>query len=256
MGQLAQGAAQELQGPLRTLLGNLRGMRKSIGELEVSAGSIERAARLCGQADPTGAVRALTEVQVRELATELIEVVREALDGGLRIEAIVPRSASWRARSRTPGAHRRERMRRAGHQAEEIPGEIELKTSAHKQVRSSPAQLEQALIQVLRNARQAGGPEPVRVRSYDDGDSVVIEIRDGGSGISAAHLERIFEPFFTSRGGAQGIGLGLTLAWSIVQRAGGRIDVRSAPGMGSTFLIVLPAVETPAPAAASSHRAA
>jgi signal transduction histidine kinase len=112
------------------------------------------------------------------------------------------------------------------------------------------------VVQLLRNARQAGGAAPVRVRSYDDADEVVIEVRDGGTGIAAAHLSRIFEPFFTTRGGAQGIGLGLTLAWGIVQRAGGRIDVRSAPGAGSTFVVRLPAVPAPAAAPASSTQAA
>src|SRR5262249_38864932 len=89
VGQFAHGAAQEIQGPLGVLLGNIRNMRDSVGELQTSAERIERAARLCGQADPAGAVRALTEVQVRELAKDMLELVRDALVGGQRIEAIV-----------------------------------------------------------------------------------------------------------------------------------------------------------------------
>jgi two-component system, NtrC family, sensor kinase len=242
VGQLAHGAAQEIQGPLGTLLGNIRSMRKSVGELEVSAESIERAARLCGQADPAGAVRALTEVQVRELATDLLEVVREALDGSQRIEAIV-RGLRELARQDTG---RPEAIEVSGCLERAIAAEcadrVEVRTGAQRRVRVVPAQLEQALVQLLRNARQAGGSEPIRVSSRDDGEAVVIEVRDGGEGISPVHVGRVFEPFFTTRGGAQGIGLGLTLAWGIVHRAGGHIDVLSSPGLGSTFVVRLPAV--------------
>jgi signal transduction histidine kinase len=256
VGQLAQGAAQEIQGPLGVLLANIRSIRDSAGELEVSAGSIERAARLCGQSDPAGAVRALTEVQVRELARDLAAIVQDALAGGQRIEAIVRalRELARQDAGRPGPIDVNGCLERA--MAAEIPEGAELHSAAQRQVRMLPVQLEQTVVQLLRNARQAGGAAPVRVRSYDEGDQVVIEVRDGGAGIAAAHLSRIFEPFFTTRGGAQGIGLGLTLAWGIVQRAGGRIDVRSAPGAGTTFMVRLPAVPIQAPVASGSHRAA
>ena len=256
LGQLAQGAAQEIQGPLGVLLANIRSIRDSAGELEVSAGSIERAARLCGQSDPTGAARALTEVQVRELASDLLGIVQDALAGGQRIEAIV-RALRELARQDAgrPGAiDVNGCVERA--MAAELPEGAELHSAAQRQVRMLPVPLEQTVVQLLRNARQAGGTAPVRVRTYDDGDEVVIEVRDGGCGIPGAQLGRIFEPFFTTRGGAQGIGLGLTVAWGIVQRAGGRIDVRSAPGAGSTFLVRLPAIPVPAAGATSSTQAA
>jgi len=256
VGQLAQGAAQEIQGPLGVLLANIRSIRDSAGELEVSAGSIERAARLCGQSDPTGAARALTEVQVRELASDLLGIVQDALAGGQRIEAIV-RALRELARQDAgrPGAiDVNGCVERA--MAAELPEGAELHSAAQRQVRMLPVPLEQTVVQLLRNARQAGGAAPVRVRTYDDGDEVVIEVRDGGCGIPGAQLGRIFEPFFTTRGGAQGIGLGLTVAWGIVQRAGGRIDVRSAPGAGSTFLVRLPAIPVPAARATSSTQAA
>jgi len=256
VGQFAHGAAQEIQGPLGVLLGNIRNMRDSVGELQTSAERIERAARLCGQADPAGAVRALTEVQVRELAKDMLELVRDALVGGQRIEAIVRalRELARQDVGRPEPIHVGSTVERAI-QAE-APEGVALHTEAERQVRMVPVQLEQALVQLLRNARQAGGAEPIRVRTYDEADAVVIEVRDGGTGIPAAHLRRIFEPFFTTRGGAQGIGLGLTVAWGIVQRAGGRIDVRSAPGAGSTFLVRLPAIPAPAVGPASSTQAA
>jgi len=67
---------------------------------------------------------------------------------------------------------------------------------------------------------------------------VIVQVSDTGRGISAEALPRIFKPFFTTR--SEGTGLGLSLANSIVQSHGGRIDVTSTPGKGSQFKVSLP----------------
>jgi signal transduction histidine kinase len=69
---------------------------------------------------------------------------------------------------------------------------------------------------------------------------VAFEVRDTGPGIEAGHLERIFEPFFTTR--SDGTGLGLAIVRSVAEAHGGRVEVESVPGQGSTFRFVLPAV--------------
>src|SRR5262249_23532253 len=122
---------------------------------------------------------------------------------------------------------------------------VAVRTESAARVRVTPGQLEQALAQLVRNARLAAPSGAIRVSTFDDQGAVVIEVQDDGPGIPAQPLSRIFEPFFTPRGGAQGIGLGLTLVWSIVQRAGGTLEVASEPGRGSTFRIRLPAIAAP-----------
>ena len=91
------------------------------------------------------------------------------------------------------------------------------------------------------------------MRSRAEGEAVGIEIADTGSGIRPEHLPRIFDPFFTTKPPGKGTGLGLWLAYGIVEKHGGRIEVRSLPGSGTTFRIVLPAprtaARTPAPPA-------
>ncbi len=79
------------------------------------------------------------------------------------------------------------------------------------------------------------------------GDYVLIAVHDEGAGISAEHLGRIFDPYFTTK--PDGTGLGLASAHSIVQRHGGHISVESAPSRGTTFRIWLPAARGAAPAA-------
>jgi signal transduction histidine kinase len=67
-----------------------------------------------------------------------------------------------------------------------------------------------------------------------------VEVEDTGSGIDPKNLSRIFDPFFTTKPVGQGTGLGLSLSYSIVQKHGGRIEVRSEVGKGTVFRVVLP----------------
>jgi signal transduction histidine kinase len=127
----------------------------------------------------------------------------------------------------------------------EAVSSVTVKAESTGRVLVTPGQLEQALVQLVRNARLAAPSGSIRVRTFDEQGAVVIDVEDEGAGIPAAHLSRIFEPFFTTRGGARGIGLGLTLVWSIVQRAGGAVEVVSELGSGSTFRIRLPAIVAP-----------
>jgi signal transduction histidine kinase len=101
-------------------------------------------------------------------------------------------------------------------------------------------QFKQAVMNLLVNARQVlrgGGRVQIRTRAGSGGE-VVVEIEDDGPGISEEARERIFEVFYSNRGG--GTGLGLPIARQIVQRHGGTIEVETAVGEGTTFRIRLP----------------
>jgi len=104
------------------------------------------------------------------------------------------------------------------------------------------AEVEQALIHLIRNAAESGGGEPVsvsvRTARADRGVAVVVE--DDGQGIRHEVRDRIFDPFFTTRREKGGTGLGLSLAHSIVTDHGGTIDIESEPREGTTVRIELP----------------
>jgi len=103
--------------------------------------------------------------------------------------------------------------------------------------------IQQVLMNILLNAIHAsakGGEVRARVFSDASGNSVCFEIADDGCGISAADLERIFDPFYTTKGPDQGTGLGLMICHRLVTDHQGEIEVVSTPGVGSTFLVRLP----------------
>ncbi|MBB3178459.1 PAS-domain containing protein [Variovorax sp. Sphag1AA] len=137
--------------------------------------------------------------------------------------------------------------------------------------------LEQALLNLVLNARDASGADgciSLRARAahidatvaaplqLSEGDCVRIEVEDHGSGMDEYTLAHLFEPFFTTKAPGRGTGLGMAVVYGFIKQSGGAIDVRSAPGRGTTVTVWLPAAEPPAPEAGTDeaggalHRAA
>lgn len=104
--------------------------------------------------------------------------------------------------------------------------------------------IEQVLVNLIGNAVDAIGSDPgtitVEVRPSDDGRRVVCEVRDTGAGIAPEVLDKIFQPFFTTKPEDKGTGLGLPVAREIVKSYGGNLVVDSTPGAGTTFRFDLP----------------
>jgi nitrogen-specific signal transduction histidine kinase/CheY-like chemotaxis protein len=145
-----------------------------------------------------------------------------------------------------------------------IGKDIEIKTTLAEDlsaVRADPTQIEQVLINLCINSRDAmpnGGRITIethnsgfseedcrRIAGFQPGSFAELRVSDTGSGMDAATRERIFEPFFTTKGTGKGTGLGLATVYGIVKQHNGFIQVESEPGHGSTFRIFLPVNETP-----------
>jgi signal transduction histidine kinase len=104
-----------------------------------------------------------------------------------------------------------------------------------------PGRLNQIFLNLLNNAQQAiEGDGTIAITTRRQEGEARISIRDSGAGIPPEQLPRIFDPGFTSKGVGVGTGLGLSICYQIVQDHGGRIEVESELGHGSTFTVVLP----------------
>jgi two-component system NtrC family sensor kinase len=109
-------------------------------------------------------------------------------------------------------------------------------------VTGNPRNLEQVFLNLFLNAMEAmpnGGTLKVTATRADG--FVRVAVQDTGSGIAPDHLDKIFEPFFTTKEAGEGTGLGLSVSYSIVEKHGGRLEVESQLGGGTTFTVTLPA---------------
>ena len=133
-----------------------------------------------------------------------------------------------------------------------IPEDIDVRTELAGDlplVEADPRQLEQVILNLAVNARDAmpqGGRLVIRTATErdaaDGAPQVALSVIDDGCGMDRDTQLRIFEPFYTTKPPGQGTGLGLATVYGIVQQSGASIRVDSAPGRGSTFTVVLPAM--------------
>lgn len=108
-------------------------------------------------------------------------------------------------------------------------------------------QLQQVFINILENAQQAllanSGEKRMKIKTESKDGKIYISFQDNGPGIPPENLNRVFEPFFTTKEIGNGTGLGLSLAYGIIQEHGGKIWAESEEGQGATFIIELPILE-------------
>lgn len=134
---------------------------------------------------------------------------------------------------------------------------VEALAAGLPQVFADPHQVQQVLLNLVINAEQAmlgahgRGTLIVRTWHEPNRDAVILEVHDDGPGVPPDVQAKIFDPFFTTKEVGKGTGLGLTVAYAIVQEHGGRLRLESQPGHGASFIVELPvggmAVRTPPP---------
>jgi two-component system, NtrC family, sensor kinase len=112
-------------------------------------------------------------------------------------------------------------------------------------IKSDPSQLQQVFLNLSTNAMDALESMPygaIKITTCKDnsGKGIRIHFADTGTGIRPEHIEKVFDPFFTTKPVGKGTGLGLSVCYSIIERLGGTIKVRSMPGEGTEFIMSLP----------------
>jgi two-component system NtrC family sensor kinase len=132
------------------------------------------------------------------------------------------------------------------HQLKKSGVEVKLDAPALPAVKGNSGKLQQVFLNLFLNARDAmdsGGT--LSVHAWTENGFARIDVADNGQGIAPEHLERIYDPFFTTKAARKGTGLGLSVTYGIVREHGGSIEVESRPGAGSRFRVELPLARKP-----------
>ncbi len=200
--------------------------------------------------NPLGVIKGMAEELSadKEEDTELGQGLRIIRDNASRANVIVTDLLKF-ARQSTPSMEKRDLratvrgcLRLTNYMIRKGQVEVQLSLPDHPLwVTYDAHQMEQVVINLIQNAVQAmhdGGE--LRVALSEREGRAVLAVSDTGEGIPEATRSRIFEPFFTTKGEGEGTGMGLPVSYGIVSRHGGRIEVESQVGEGSTFQILLP----------------
>lgn len=247
IGQLAAGVAHEINNPVGFVSSNLNTLRQYTGEL---LSLVDAHARVdASPADAEAAAHLATtreRVELDYLKEDLPQLLDECTDGLGRVKKIVQDLKDF---SRVDQPDWQEADLNAGLQSTlnvvrhevKYKAEVLLRLSPLPAVRCLAGQLNQVFMNLIVNASQAiAGQGTLTLSSGTGGDWVWIQVDDDGCGMSEEVRRRIFEPFYTTKDVGKGTGLGLSLSFSIVQKHGGAIQVRSTPGVGSSFRVWVP----------------
>jgi len=249
LGAVAAGVGHEINNPLSFALGSLEMLDERLPSLLHEAREL--------RAGATDAVTAAALTRMEQSLTSMQSMIADGRSGAARVSHMVRNLQSLSRRSKSDltevDLHRvlEFSMVMAWSQIR-YRAKLIRSFGAIPPVWGNEGRLNQVFLNLLVNAVQSmpGGPavgNEIEVTTRAEGDSVLVEIRDNGQGMSRATQARIFEPFFTTKGDGEGAGLGLSICREVVSEHGGRLEVLSVVGRGTTLRVRLPAYLPKAP---------
>jgi two-component system NtrC family sensor kinase len=217
IGELAANVAHEINNPLTSVLGYTSHLLKTLELPEESRKKLHMMEQ--------------ETLRVRKIIRNLLDFARQRVPSMQPGDVVQPLRETV---SLLQGVAERAAVRIV----EEYPASPAVVNMDHNE-------LKQVFINIMNNALHAmpeGGDLTVRVDAGHRGEAVV-EFSDTGCGIPREHLQKIFDPFFSTKVSSDGTGLGLSISYRIIQNHGGRIEVESEVGRGSRFRVILPSLE-------------
>lgn len=256
LGQMVAGVAHEINTPLAYVKNSLGAVAAKLPAISdtvnhgeklltlLQAGNNANAQDLAREFAKLSAL--INELQQRRVMEELAGLVNDGLFGTSQMTEIVSnlKDFSRLDRSKVTAYNLNDGLAStlllAKHLLKSV--EVERKLGNIPTVICSPSQVNQVFLNLVTNAAQAmeGAQGTITLSSRTEDGGVVVEVADTGKGIAPENLQKIFDPFFSTKEVGKGTGLGLSISYKIVQQHGGRISVESSVGTGTTFRVWLP----------------
>jgi PAS domain S-box-containing protein len=249
IGQLAAGVAHEINNPVGYVSSNIASMQTYLDELNQMLNAYQQVEDLLPQDHPQVKQLHLIKqhIDLEFIQQDVRALIEESKEGVTRVKQIVQDlkdfsradQVDWQWADLHHGLNSTLNI---------VWNELKYKADVNKEygelpeIECIPSQLNQVFMNLLVNAAHAiEGHGTISIRTgVEDQARVWVEVADTGKGIAAEHLQKIFDPFFTTKPVGQGTGLGLSLAYGIVEKHNGKLTVKSEVGKGTVFRIILP----------------
>ncbi|MEO9523927.1 ATP-binding protein [Marinobacter alexandrii] len=245
IGQLAAGVAHEINNPVGYVYSNLQSLENYLTDLFRLTDAVDSAESL----DNLKAIK--QNIDYDFVRSDLKDLLAESREGIERVKTIISAMKDF-SHIEEDEFKPADLQRGIETTLNVVNNELKYKADIVKEFGDLPeieciiSQVNQVVMNLLVNAAHAIDDfGTISIRTRQETDSVVIEVEDTGSGISRENINRIFEPFYTTKPIGKGTGLGLSLSFNIIEKHGGQIEVESTPGIGTCFRITLPVRQPP-----------
>jgi two-component system NtrC family sensor kinase len=255
IGQLAAGVAHEINNPIGFIASNLNRLEEYTADLIHLMEFYDRLTAAVDTPDPGEQELKSVLARVREaessvdldfLCEDIQAVIHECQEGADRVRRIVADLKDFAHPGVTEPQHA-DINRCLESTLNMLRNELKYKVTLEKdygqipEILCQPHQLNQVFVNILVNAAQAIEKSgTIRISTRINGDFIRIRITDSGCGMTTEQAKRAFEPFYTTKPVGTGTGMGLYIAFQIIEQHKGQIGVSSQPGRGTTFTIDLP----------------
>lgn len=247
IGQLAAGVAHEINNPMGFIMSNLSTL-KEYGDALTSYHRALDEQQQRGTGESSGCQELAQKLDIPYILEDMEPLIVESLEGAERVKRIVQDLKDFARIDENrfvDGDLNQLIQSTINIVRNEIKyvADLELHLGEVPQIRCIPQQINQVITNLLVNAAQAMDTRGrITITTRQEGDKVLLEVRDTGCGMTEEVRVKIFEPFFTTKDVGKGTGLGLAICYDIIQKHQGEIEVESKPGTGTVFKVWLPVV--------------